>query len=102
MLNWNFYFKFIIYIDLFELKVCSVWAGCRVLHLGQTFVQDIDTHDYENIFDGFSLFIAPARKLSNYGRCSGGVICLIKTNILHFLNFSDTLDDNVLIFRINK
>ena len=50
------------------------------------------------IFDGLSLFIAPARKLSNYGRCSAGVICLIKTDILHYFNISHTLHDNILIF----
>ena len=42
------------------------------------------------------------RQLFKYGRCSGGVICLIKNNILHFCNISDTLYDNVLNFRINK
>ena len=46
--------------------------------LTETFVQDFDTHDYENIFYGFPLFIYPAKKISNYGRCSGGVICLKK------------------------
>ena len=83
--------EFVVYIKSFSF-IC----------LTEIFVQDIDTHDYKNIFDGLSLFIAPARKLSNYGGCSGGVICLIKTNILHFFNLSDTLYDNVLIFRINK
>ena len=83
--------EFVVYIKSFSFRC-----------LTEIFVQDIDTHDYKNIFDGFSLFIAPARKLSNYGRCSGGVICLMKTNILHFFNLSDTLYDNVLIFRINK
>ena len=72
------------------------------IYLAETFVQNIDTHDYENTFEGFSLFIATAKKLSIYGRCSGGVICLIKTDILHYFNISDTLYDNVLIFKINK
>ena len=48
------------------------------------------------------MFIAPAKKLSNYGRCSEGVIFFIKTDILHYFNISDTLCDNALIFKINK
>ena len=30
------------------------------------------------------------------------MICLIKTDILHYFNISDTLYDNLLIFKINK
>ena len=54
--------------------------------LTETFVSKEDTSNLDNIFNDYTCFAAPAKKLSKYGRCSGGVLYLIRTNILHFFS----------------
>ena len=65
--------------------------------LTETFVNKEDTSNLDNIFNDYTCFAAPAKK---YGRCSGGVLCLIRTNILHFFQHWPTDHDNMIVFKV--
>ena len=68
--------------------------------LTETFVNKEDTSNLDNIFNDCTCFAAPGKKLSKYGRCSGGVLCLIRTNILHFFQHWPTDHDNLIVFKV--
>ena len=69
--------------------------------LTETFVNKEDTSNLDNIFNDYTCFAALAKKLSKYGRCSGGVLCLIGTNILHFFQHWPTDHDNLIVFKVD-
>jgi len=56
----------------------------------------------DNVFPNFDLFISPAKKLSNKGRRSGGVLCLVRKELKLFFEPIPCRYDNILIFKIKK
>lgn len=78
---------FLPYIRKFEFVV-----------LVETFVEFIDT----TVFDGYRCFISPAIKLSDRGRRSGGIICLVKESVLNFIKPIECSYDNMLVFKLDR
>ena len=64
----------------------------------ETFV-DVFT---STLFSSFTSFVAPAKKLSQRGRKSGGVIVLIRNSLMHFVKHVNMAYDNILVFEINN
>ena len=56
----------------------------------------------DNVFPNFDLYIAPAKRLSNKGRRSGGVLCLVRKEFRLFFEHIPCRYDNILIFKIKK
>ena len=54
----------------FMSYLCTFDFVCIV----ETFVEEIQS----NVFVGYNVFCKPAVKFTRQGRCSGGVICLVK------------------------
>ncbi|RUM94257.1 MAG: hypothetical protein DSZ28_04135 [Thiothrix sp.] len=46
--------------------------------------------------------MAPAKKLSDRGRRSGGLLCLVKKDVNPYFTYVESFCDNTLIFRISK
>jgi hypothetical protein len=67
--------------------------------LVETFMPSFDSN---YIFDGFTVFCQPAVKLSVQGRPSGGVLCLIKNDLVPFVREIKVKLGNFLLFVINK
>jgi len=67
--------------------------------LCETFVSFVDCS--ESMKDYVS-FIAPAKRLSKQGRLSGGVLCLIKREMLEYFEYIGCKYDNVLVFKISR
>ena len=58
----------------FMSYLCTFDFVCIV----ETFVEEIQS----DVFVGYNVFCKPAVKFTRQGRCSGGVICLVKM-VLH-------------------
>jgi len=67
--------------------------------LVETFVDHFENDVMNNHFKS-SVF--PARRLSEKGRRSGGVICLIRHCITRFVEFIECCYDNILVFKIDR
>ena len=65
--------------------------------LVETFVESF----HFDIFSSHKVFIQPAVKLSHAGRPSGGVVCLIRKELVSFVK-QIKVNGNVLLFVINK
>lgn len=84
-----------LYDNDFVSFVCSFNFICLV----ETFVIDMVTLD---MFNDFKAFCQPAIKFSGPGRPSGGVICLIKKEIMPFVRQLDVKLGNFLLFVVDK
>jgi hypothetical protein len=56
----------------------------------------------DKVFKNFSVFTHDGRKLSRQGRLSGGIVVLIRKDIIHCVKQVDIDVDNVLAFHISK
>ena len=65
--------------------------------LTETFIEYLP----ENAFRDFEVFISPAKKLSNYGRRSGGVLGLVRREISSFFQQIPCPYDNILVFKVD-
>ena len=70
-----------------------------VICLGETFLEYFDSLFFLPSFDKY---IAPAVKLSERGRRSGGLLCLIRKNLRPYFHQIECKYDNFLAFRIDK
>ena len=67
--------------------------------LVETFV---DCFDFSLCLSKFEAYISPAKKLSEKGRKSGGVVCLIQKRFCRFFNYIDSNYENIVVFRVDK
>ena len=83
--------SFMKYIDTFEI-VCLL----------ETFVADFD--DVKNSFPNFKLYFSKALKISNlHGRCSGGVVVLVKKSIFKYIRINEIKHDyhNIIALKLS-
>ena len=78
---------FLSYVSNFDF-VCLV----------ETFVEDF----HNNVFSKHTAFCKPAVKLSKQGRSSGGLLCLIKTELLPYVKEVTVKHANFLCFVLDK
>jgi hypothetical protein len=79
--------EFIEYISSFDF-ICLV----------ETFVE----HFQSTLFDDHTIVVKPAVKLTERARRSGGVVCLIRNNLMKYVRQVTVECDNVLMFIIDK
>ena len=53
-----------------------------------------------HIFSSFKILFSPALKLSDHGRCSGGVVVLIKRSIINFVTVLTHRFDNIIAIKL--
>ena len=56
----------------------------------------------QNVFKDFKLFNAPARKLSHWGRCSGGTLVMIKKCFEQYFERVDVKIHNIVALKMSK
>ena len=71
-----------------------------IICLLETFVYDYDLLPV-HIFSPFTIYFCPALKLTRHGRCSGGVLILVKNTINTFITKIQSNIDNVITLKIN-
>ena len=79
----------------FVSLVNSVSFSC----LCETFVTNVDL---SNLFPEHDCYLSPAKKLSNRGRLSGGVICMVHRTVTKYFTVLTCSYDNVIVFRVHK
>ena len=57
--------------------------------LVETFVENIDSSSFSN----YTVYCKPAVKLSNQGRHSGGILCLIRNSLVPFVRKLNSNND---------
>ena len=67
--------------------------------LCETFVESIDL---SGSFRNHDVYVSPARKLSQHGRLSGGVICLVDRRFNKYFQRVHGEYDNIVIFRVDR
>lgn len=83
---------------LSDIDFLSFITSYHFVCLVETFTEHVNL----DIFTGFKVFCQPSVKLSVAGRPSGGVICLIKEELLPFIQQISVNCGNFLLFKINK
>ena len=58
--------------------------------------------DFSTHFEEYSVFHAPAKKLSRRGRMSGGVAVLVRKSFMQFLTCVECDYDNMICFKLSK
>ena len=58
--------------------------------------------DFSTHFEDYSVFHAPAKKLSRRGRKSGGVAVLVRKSLMQFLTCVECDYDNMICFKLSK
>lgn len=84
---------------IFDSDFMSFVSSFHFICLVETFVV---TFNLPHMFRGFNVFCQPAKKLSDAGRPSGGVICLIKNEFVPFIKQINVTVGNFLLFIIDK
>ena len=69
-----------------------------IVSLLETYIEHFET----SLFPNFTIFCKPAVKLSHRGRRSGGIVVLIKTSLMKFVQEIHTEYDNACAFIIDK
>jgi hypothetical protein len=64
----------------------------------ETFVDDFQS----NVFTGYTVFINPAVKFTKQGRHSGGIMCLIRNELIPYVHEIKTSYSNILLFLIDR
>ena len=78
---------FVSYICLFDF-VCVV----------ETFMEDFQS----NVFAGYSVFCKPAIKFTKQGRRLGGIVCLIKNELIRVVRTVDVEFSDFIVFVIDR
>ncbi|WP_419607807.1 hypothetical protein, partial [Thiolapillus sp.] len=78
----------------FMSYLCTFDFVCIV----ETFVEEIQS----NVFVGYNVFCKPAVKFTRQGRCSGGVICLVKNVFAPYVRKLDIDCGNFILLIIDK
>ena len=65
--------------------------------LCETFAESVS---FSGSLQDFECHVAPAKKLSNHGRLSGGVLCLIKKCFGSFFQRITCSYDNIIVFKV--
>ena len=84
-----------------KLNDPDFWSFVTSFHfvsLVETFIIDLNI----NAISGYTVFSQPAVKLSDRGRPSGGVLCLIKNELMSFVRKVDVNIPNLLLFILDK
>ena len=58
--------------------------------------------DLSNLFPEHDCYITPAKKLSDRGRLSGGVLCMIHKSLARYFTVLRCSYDNTIVFRVQK
>ena len=66
--------------------------------LVETFVDTFTS----TLFPSFTSFVTPAKKLSHHGRRSGGVIVLVRNELMRIVKQIEVDYDNVIILEVSK
>ena len=74
-------------------------ASFDFISIVETFVE---TFQSSLFFPEHTIFCSPALKLSTLGRRSGGVVVLVRTNLLPLVREVECRYDNMLLFTIDK
>ena len=69
-----------------------------IVCLVETFLEKFQS----SVFTNFKPFVEPAVKLSRHGRCSGGIICLVRKSLLPYIKHNKCDSNNCLAFILNK
>jgi len=67
--------------------------------LCETFMETVELSQY---FRDYECFVAPAKKLAQRGRRSGGVVCLLKREFSKYFQRLHCNYDNMIVFRVCK
>jgi len=71
-----------------------------VVCLCETFLISFDSAKY--YFADFDVYIAPAKKLSHQGRCSGGVICMVRKALSNFVQLASCSYQNIVVMQMSR
>ena len=62
----------------------------------------VERYECNKLFPNHTVFSKPATRLGKQGRASGGLLCFIRTDILHFVRVIDVDNDNFLCFLLKR
>ena len=84
---------------LFDNDFVSFVSSFNIICFVETFVEKLNI---TGIFNGYEVYCCPSVKLSKTGRPSGGVIALIKSELMPFFTRVEVKFGNILAFIVDK
>ena len=84
---------------MYDPELISFLTSFSIICLTETHLEYFDN---ENFLSDYECFVSPARKLSLYGRYSGGTMCFISRTISSYFQVIQSSFDNILVFRIDR